>query len=129
MSIKNVSTIKPKNIAPNAIENKYATSVRLPKALPTTSIEAILVAGPAIKSTRAAPGVIPFATSASASGIEPVAHVYIGIAKSNTQTMQRIGYSRNARNSSFGTNAEINAPSTRPIMSHLLTSPTMFTRP
>jgi FixJ family two-component response regulator len=27
------------------------------------------------------------------------------------------------------TNAEISAPSTRPIMSHLLTSPTMFTRP
>ena len=129
MSIKNVSTIKPKNMAPNAIENKYAARVRLPKALPTTSIEAILVAGPAIKSTRAAPGVIPFATSASASGMEPVAHVYIGIASMSTASIQSSGYSRRARKSSFGTNAEISAPKRRPMSSHLLTSPTMFTSP
>ena len=52
---------------------------------------AMLVAGPAINSTRAAPGVIPFATRASASGMEPVAQVYIGIASTRTASMQSSG--------------------------------------
>ena len=129
VSIKNVSTIKPKAIAPSAIDTRYATSVRLPKALPTTSMLAILVAGPAINSTSAAPGVIPFSTSASASGMEPVAQVYIGIASSNTTSMQSSEYSCKNKKKSSGTKAAIKAPSKSPIVSHLLTSPTMLTSP
>ena len=111
------------------MEVRYAAKVRLPKAFPTTSMLAILVAGPAIKSTSAAPGVMPFSTKASARGMEPVAQVYIGIASTNTTTMQSSGYSCRNRKKSSGTKAAISAPSKRPMMSHLLTSPIMFTKP
>ncbi len=63
----------------------------LPKALLITSIEAVLMAGPAIRSTKAAPGVIPFIISESAIGMEPVAHVYIGIAIASTISIFKNG--------------------------------------
>ena len=44
----------------------------------------MLAAGPAMSSTRPAPGVKPFAMSDTAIGIEPVAHTYIGMAMAST---------------------------------------------
>ena len=75
---------------------------------------AILVAGPAISRTRAAPGVIPFSTRASASGMEPVAQVYMGMASTRTTIMQSNGYSCRKRKKSSGTNAAMSAPSRSP---------------
>ena len=43
------------------------------------AIDEAFVAGPAIRNTNAAPGDIPFAISATAIGIDAVAHTYNGI--------------------------------------------------
>ena len=56
---------------------------------------------------------------AVASGMEPIAQVYIGIATMSTAIMHRSGYSRNLMNRSSGTNAAMSAPSTSPMTSHL----------
>ncbi|MBA7526098.1 hypothetical protein ES705_18258 [subsurface metagenome] len=47
--------------------------------LPITEIVAALVAGPAIRNIRAAPGDIPFIISTAAIGTELVAQTYTGI--------------------------------------------------
>ena len=50
-----------------------------PMSLETMLNDAILVAGPASKNTRAAPGLRPFRMRAAAMGVEDVAHTYMGI--------------------------------------------------
>ena len=66
----------PKNTAPMTIDRMYMTSVRKPRPLRMTRMLAMLHAGPAMRSTSAAPGVSPFSMSTTAIGIDPVAHRY-----------------------------------------------------
>ena len=51
----------------------------LPSFPETKARVAVLVAGPAIRKIKPAPGVIPLIISVAAMGIEPVAQIYIGI--------------------------------------------------
>jgi hypothetical protein len=47
----------------------------------------MLVAGPASSSTSAAPGFRPFAISAAATGVLPVAHTYMGVATTSISSI------------------------------------------
>ena len=63
----------PDTIAVNAVTIRYIAAVVLPIIFHMVVIVAALVAGPAIRNTRAAPGDIPVAISAAATGTEAVA--------------------------------------------------------
>ena len=78
-----------------------------------------LLAGPAISRTRAAPGVRPFIIRARAMGMLPVAHRYIGILNSRTNSMLYKVFPWNAVNQASGTAAVMMPAITRPITSHL----------
>ena len=69
------------------IEKRYAINVRLPITLLTTNTLAMLQAGPAINNTSAAPGVSPFIINATAMGMLPVAHRYMGTEMHNTSSI------------------------------------------
>ena len=129
VSIIKVSTTQPKKKAPAAMLKIYAARVRLPKVLPTTTMEAMLVAGPAMSSTNAAPGGKPLAMRAKASGMEPVEQVYMGMEINSIANMQRIGYSRMDMNSSSGTNAAIKAPRAKPISNQRVISGSRSPKP
>ena len=105
-------------MAPPIIDAKYATVVRLPKARFITSTEAKLAAGPAISSTRAAPGVNPLSISERAIGIEPVAQTYIGTDSASTTSILSRGYCAKAAKKSSGTHTVIRVATTSPITSH-----------
>ena len=53
-------------------------------ALPITAMVAVLVAGPAIRNTSAAPGDKPFIIKTAAMGMDPVAQTYSGMEATNT---------------------------------------------
>ena len=78
---------KPKAMAPETMAARYSTRVLRPSTLLITKIDAALLAGPAISSTSAAPGVSPFIMSATAIGMLPVAHRYIGMLMQSTRSM------------------------------------------
>ena len=61
------------------IMDRYIISVLLLNIFFTTLMVAALVAGPASKKTRAAPGFKPFRIKAAAMGVEDVAHTYMGM--------------------------------------------------
>ncbi|GAG11789.1 unnamed protein product, partial [marine sediment metagenome] len=73
------SSSKPKRSAVVIIEMRYMNSAFLPSFPPVNNSVAAFVAGPAIRKTNPAPGVMPFKIKDAAIGIEPVAHMYIGI--------------------------------------------------
>ena len=64
----------PNKVDIKAINNKYNARVFLPRIFFKTAIDDAFVVGPAIKKTKAAPGVMPFAIIAKAIGIDAVAH-------------------------------------------------------
>ncbi len=72
------------------IENTYMTVAFFPITLDTTVIVATLVAGPANRNTKAAPGESPFSTRAAAMGVEAVAHTYNGVANTNMKSIEKI---------------------------------------
>ena len=80
----------------------------------------MLQAGPAISNTNAAPGVSPFIISATAIGILPVAHIYIGMAMHKTKSILSNVLSLNTAKKSFGTNTVIRPATIKPITSHHL---------
>lgn len=81
-------------------------------------MDAMLVAGPAIRNTKAVPGDRPFIIKAVAIGIEPMAHTYMGIATNKTINMViKGGRLREVKNES-GTNTVIKAPIIKPKVSH-----------
>ena len=55
----------------------------------TIFMVAALVAGPARRNTRAAPGFSPFRMSAAAMGVEEVAQTYMGSPTSNITSMDK----------------------------------------
>ena len=84
----------PKRMAQLIMENRYVNRLLLPITFPMTSNDATLTAGPAMSSTSAVPGDKPFSIRATAIGIEPVAHKYIGIANNNTINILERGIKR-----------------------------------
>lgn len=106
-------------MAPKIMETKYSAKVFLPITLLITNIEATLTAGPAIKSTNAVPGERPFSIKATAIGIDPVAHKYIGIANTKTRSMLSSGLSEKMAKNESGTKTVISPATTNPIRSHL----------
>ena len=72
-----------------------------------TKIDAILAAGPAISRTKAVPGDNPFNISATAMGMEPVAHRYIGMANSRTISILSNELCANNAKKDSGTNTVI----------------------
>ena len=82
-------------------------------------IDAMLHAGPAIRSTNAAPGDNPLSINAAAIGMEPVAHTYIGTDTASTISMVNRGLSLKYKKKSSGTNTVIKPATTKPIISHL----------
>ena len=94
---------QPKNTAPMTIDRMYMTSVRKPRPLRMTRMLAMLHAGPAMRSTSAAPGVSPFSMSTTAIGIDPVAHRYIGMDMMSTRIIDAMVLSLNIVNTSSGT--------------------------
>ena len=88
----------------------------LPKALFTTNKEAKFTAGPAIRKTKAAPGVNPFNISAAAMGMEPVAQTYIGMANSKTANISSNGLSAKETSQDSGNATEISAAITKPVI-------------
>ena len=91
--------------------------------------DAKLAAGPAMRSTNAAPGDRPLSISESAIGIDPVAQTYIGIAMATTASIANKGRSPRAARKFSGTNMVIRAAITRPIISHLPMLATMVWKP
>jgi hypothetical protein len=63
-------------------------AVALLPRIPTTTVnEVTLVAGPANRKTRAAPGLTPLSIKAAAMGVEAVAQMYNGIPAPNMISM------------------------------------------
>ena len=90
-----------------------------PSTLLISNIEAILEAGPAISKTNALPGLSPFNIRATAMGIEPVAHKYIGMESNKTINILTSVFSLKTEKKSAGTNRVIKAAKTKPKTSHL----------
>lgn len=63
-----------------------------PRDFPTIMIEAKFAAGPAMRRTKAAPGLSPLSISERAIGMEPVEHTYIGTATITTAIIDNNGY-------------------------------------
>jgi hypothetical protein len=76
--------------------------------------DAALVAGPVIRNTKAAPGVMPFIISAAAIGTEAVAQTYIGIPKSIITSIGKMPVPSLSAKKPSGTRAEIKAATTKP---------------
>ncbi len=92
---------------------------RRPSTLLMTRMEAALLAGPAISSTKAAPGVSPLSIKATAMGMDPVAQRYMGNEKSRTKSILiKELPAKRAKNSS-GTSMVMAPATTKPIKSHL----------
>ncbi len=72
-----------------AIMDRYIIRVLVLNIFFTTLMVATLVAGPASKKTRAAPGLSPFKINAAAIGVEDVAHTYMGIPAHNIINMDK----------------------------------------
>ena len=70
----------PNAMAVTATEPTYMAVARRPMVLPRIITEAKLAVGPAIRRTKATPGVSPLSISDIAMGIDPVAQTYMGIA-------------------------------------------------
>ena len=92
-------------------------------------MEAILHAGPAIRSTRAAPGVRPFSIRATAIGILPVAQIYMGIAMQRTNSMLIRVLPLKIVKKLSGTKTVISPAMIRPMTSHLPISPIISIKP
>ena len=101
--------------------------MRVPRNLRKISMEAKLHAGPATSSTKAAPGVRPFIISATAMGILPVAHRYIGMEIKNTRSMRARVLSLKKAKYSVGITVVMLPAITKPTTSHLPISSTMST--
>ena len=91
-------------------------------------MDARLQAGPAIKRTRAAPGVSPLSISATAIGMLPVAQTYIGIAIARTSSIEAKVLPWNMLNQDSGTRTVINPATSRPMASHFPMSPIISTK-
>lgn len=113
------SMIVPAMMAPDIMDRRYRISVLRPRVLFMTRRLAMLQAGPAISSTSAAPGVSPFIISATAIGMLPVAHIYIGMAMQSTSSMLRNVLPLKISKKVSGTNTVINPAITNPMTSHL----------
>ena len=103
------------------MDARYIKSVFLPRTLFITNIDATLAAGPAINKTSAVPGLKPLSINATAMGMEPVAHRYIGIAHTSTSNMLNRGLSAKDMKKLSGTNTVISPATIRPMMSHAIT--------
>ena len=79
----------------------------------------MLQAGPAMSNTRAEPGVNPFSIRATAIGILPVAHRYIGMAKASTSSILANELSLKTSKNESGTSTVISPATISPIISHL----------
>lgn len=73
-----------KKIVPTITELRYMMVDFAPRSFLTTEIVTILVAGPALKKTKAAPGEKPVSMRVMPIGIEVVAQTYSGIEISST---------------------------------------------
>ena len=118
----------PKATEPKIIDARYTSSVRVPSTLRTTSIEAMLHAGPAISNTNAAPGVSPLSISATAIGIDPVAQRYIGMAIASTSNIDAHVLPWNTEKRLSGTSTVIAPAAMMPITSHLPMSSIISTK-
>ena len=81
-------------------------------------MDARLQAGPAIRRTRAAPGVSPLSISATAIGMLTVAQTYIGIAIASTSSIEAKVLPLNMPNQDSGTRTVISPATSRPMASH-----------
>ena len=84
-----------------------------------TAMVAILVAGPAISRTRAAPGANPFINKTAAMGMDPVAHIYNGTEAAIISSMARYSLVIVLVKKSPGIRTESNAATSIPITNHL----------
>ena len=94
-----------------------------------TRILAMLLAGPAKRSTKAHPGESPFSISATAMGMLPVAHKYMGILSIKMASMLKRLLSWKTENHSAGTSVVMMPAVMSPIISHLPMSAIMSTIP
>ena len=83
------STKKPMAREQTAIMDRYMTSALVLNIFFTMFMVAALVAGPASKKTRAAPGFSPFSIRAAAMGVDDVAQTYMGIPAASMTSMDR----------------------------------------
>ena len=107
------------------IEKRYAINVRRPITLLTTKTLATLHAGPAINNTSAAPGVSPFIINATAIGMLPVAHRYMGMEMHNTSSIDVKLLSLKISKYESGTKIVISPATTSPTTSYFPTLSTM----
>ena len=119
---------QPKATEQTMMEVRYMHSVRIPSTFLTTRMDAMLHAGPAISSTMAAPGVSPFSIRATAMGIEPVAHRYIGMDMASTSSIEASVLSRKSVKALSGKASVITAATTMPTTSHLPMSSIISTK-
>lgn len=102
--------------------------MRVPNDFFIKSIEAMFAAGPAIRSTKAAPGVSPFNIKATAIGMLPVAQIYIGIERHSTNSIDsKLLFEKTSKKES-GTSTVIRPAATRPITSHFPMSDIISTK-
>ena len=87
-----------------------------------TVIVAILVAGPAIRNTRAAPGEIPFIRSIAAIGTDAVAQIYRGTEAKSIRNIPAISLVIYSEKKLSGIRYEIKAAIISPIINHLAIS-------
>ena len=88
-----------------------------------------MVAGPAIRKTIAAPGDNPFSNSTAAMGMEPVAQTYRGIEASRISSMERYSLETVSTKKLSGMTTARRAAIRKPMISHLLISCSISTKP
>ncbi|MBA7669320.1 hypothetical protein ES703_77450 [subsurface metagenome] len=96
--------------------------VFLPSLPPTNDNVAVFVAGPAMRNIKPAPGDIAFKISDAAIGIEPVAHIYIGIEISSISGYDIMGFPKYFSTIFPGIKKLITLPIKIPITIHFPTS-------
>ena len=95
----------------------------MPRTPVKTVREAIFVAGPAKRNTRAAPGLTPFKIRAAAIGVEAVAQIYNGIPMINISSIAGRPEPKYLLKISGGISTVINPANTIPIRNHPARSP------
>ena len=90
----------------------------MPRTPVRTVKDAMFVAGPAKRNTRAAPGLTPFKIRAAAIGVEAVAQIYNGMAIASISSMAGRPDPRYLPKISGGTSTVINPAKTIPTRNH-----------
>ena len=104
---------------------RYTAAPPLPRMRTITARAVMLVAGPASRKTRAAPGLTPLRIRAAAIGVDAVAQMYMGMPATSMSSMALSPPPRWREIRSSGTSTVMAAATARPTKNQPARSPQM----